>query len=315
MPRSDCITTYVPIPDRKMQYRAAVDGLRAVAVILVLLFHARVPFFSGGYVGVDVFFVISGYLITGLILQEHAAGGFTVLNFYERRMRRIFPALFLVVLSTCAIGALVMLPPDFSRLGSSIVAATLFVSNFFFWERGHNYLRDAPEFEPLLHTWSLAIEEQFYLFFPIFVLLMLRFFKRLDFTFMGVALGSFTISIYLTSAHPHAAFYLTPSRAWELLLGSWLAVTELKNLIPRRIVPSLQFAGLVMIVGATFSYDVFTPFPGFAALIPCLGTALIVAWCDQDFPTNQGSQPSGPRMVRTYILPIVPLALAVSCAD
>src|SRR4029077_20431268 len=207
----------------KMQYRAAIDGLRAVAVILVLLFHARVPFFSGGYIGVDVFFVISGYLITGLIHQEHVAGGFTLLGFYERRMRRIFPALFLVVLSTFAIGAIVMIPPDLSRLGSSIVAATLFVSNFYFWERGLNYLRDAPEFEPLLHTWSLAIEEQFYLFFPIFVLLMLRFFKRLSFIFMVAALSSFAISVYVTSARPHAAFYLTPSRAWELLLGSWLA--------------------------------------------------------------------------------------------
>jgi len=265
-----------------MQYRAAIDGLRAVAVILVLLFHARVPFFSGGYIGVDVFFVISGYLITGLIHQEHVAGGFTLLGFYERRMRRIFPALFLVVLSTFAIGAIVMIPPDLSRLGSSIVAATLFVSNFYFWERGLNYLRDAPEFEPLLHTWSLAIEEQFYLFFPIFVLLMLRFFKRLSFIFMVAALSSFAISVYLTSARPHAAFYLTPSRAWELLLGSWLAVTDVRNLIPRRIVPPLQFAGLIMIVGPTLSFDVLTPFPGFAALIPCLGTVLIVAWCDQD---------------------------------
>jgi peptidoglycan/LPS O-acetylase OafA/YrhL len=267
---------------REMQYRAAIDGLRAVAVILVLLFHARVPFFSGGYVGVDVFFVISGYLIAGQIHQEHVAGRFTLIGFYERRVRRIFPALFLVLLSIFAIAPFVMLPPDLGRLGSSGVAATLFISNFYFWARGQNYLRDLPDFEPLLHTWSLAIEEQFYLFFPIFVLLTLRFFKRLDLTFMGVALGSFAISIYLTSIHPRGAFYFSPSRAWELLLGAWLAVTYLKNLIPRQFVPILQCAGLIMIVGATFSYDVFTPFPGLAALIPCLGTAAIVAWCDQE---------------------------------
>ena len=120
------------------------------------------------------------------------------------------------------------------------------------------------------------------------MLLILRFFKRLDLIFMAVALGSFAISIYLTSAHPRAAFYFTPSRAWELLLGSWLAVTGLKNLIPRPIVPPLQFAGLMMIVGATFSFDVVTPFPGFAALIPCLGTALIVAWCDLDSQLIRG---------------------------
>ena len=136
------------IRSRKMQYRAAIDGLRAVAVLLVLLFHARIPFFSGGYVGVDVFFVISGYLITALIHQEHVAGGFTLLGFYERRIRRIFPALFLVMLSTFAIAAIVMLPPDLSRLGSSIVAATLFASNFYFWERGLSYLRDAPNSSP-----------------------------------------------------------------------------------------------------------------------------------------------------------------------
>jgi peptidoglycan/LPS O-acetylase OafA/YrhL len=265
-----------------MQYRAAIDGLRALAVILVLLFHARVPFFSGGYVGVDVFFVISGYLIAGQILQEHAAGRFTLRGFYERRVRRIFPALFLVLLSIFAIAPVVMLPPDLDRLGSSGAAATLFVSNFYFWARGQHYLRDPPDFEPLLHTWSLAIEEQFYLFFPIFVLLTLRLFKRIDRTFMAVALGSFAISAYLTSVHPRSAFYFSASRAWELLLGAWLAVTYLKNLIPRQFVPILQCAGLLMIIGATFSYDLFTPFPGFAALIPCLGTALTIAWCDQD---------------------------------
>jgi peptidoglycan/LPS O-acetylase OafA/YrhL len=175
-----------------------------------------------------------------------------------------------------------MLPPDLGRLGSSGVAATLFVSNFYFWARGQHYLRDLPDFEPLLHTWSLAIEEQFYLFFPIFVLVMLRLFKRIDRTFMAVTLASFAISAYLTSTHPRSAFYFSSSRAWELLLGSWLAVTCFKNLIPRQFVPTLQCSGLVMIVGATVGFDGFTPFPGFAALIPCLGTALIVAWCDQD---------------------------------
>jgi peptidoglycan/LPS O-acetylase OafA/YrhL len=197
-------------------------------------------------------------------------------------VRRIFPALFLVLLSIFAIAPFVMLPPDLGQLGSSGVAATLFVSNFYFWAQGQHYLRDLPDFEPLLHTWSLAIEEQFYLFFPIFVLLTLRLFKRIDRTFMAVALASFAISAYLTLTHPRSAFYFSASRAWELLLGSWLAVTYLKNLIPRQFVPTLQCAGLVMIVGATVGYDGSTPFPGFAALIPCLGTALIIAWCDQD---------------------------------
>lgn len=283
-----------------MQYRAAIDGLRAVAVILVLLFHARVPFFSGGYVGVDVFFVISGYLIARQIYHEHADGRFTLLGFYERRMRRIFPALFLVLLSIFAIAPLIMLPPELHRLGSSGVATTLFISNFYFWAQGQNYLRDPPDFQPLLHTWSLAIEEQFYLFFPIFLVLTLRFFKRLDLTFLAMALGSFAISVYLTSAHPRGAFYSSLSRAWELLLGAWLAVTYLKDLIPRRLGPILQCAGLIMIVGATFGYDLFTPFPGLAALIPGLGTAAIVAWCDQDSRLVKGL--SYPALVRLGLI-------------
>ena len=249
--------------------------------MLVLVFHARVPWFSGGYIGVDVFFVISGYLIATLILHEHAAGRFTLAGFYQRRIRRIFPALFLVVLSTVAMAALVMLPPDLVRLGSSVVASALFGANFYFWAQGLDYLQGKPDFEPLLHTWSLAIEEQFYLLFPIFMLVILRSFKRLDLAFLGLALASFAISVYLSTTHPRAAFYFSASRAWELLLGAWLAVTCVKDLVPRRIVPALQVAGLVMIAGAAVTYDTFTPFPGFAALVPCVGTALLIAWCNR----------------------------------
>src|SRR3954469_6113014 len=129
-------------------YRADIDGLRAVAVVPVLLFHAKVPGFSGGFVGVDVFFVISGYLITLLILREHAAGRFTLVGFYERRVRRIFPALILVLLSTLAIGAFVMFPPDLAHLGSSAVATMLFMSNIYFWRREQDYIRGDPELEP-----------------------------------------------------------------------------------------------------------------------------------------------------------------------
>lgn len=265
-----------------MRYTPAIDGLRALAVIVVLLFHAKVPGFSGGFVGVDVFFVISGYLITLLILHEHAAGRFTLVGFYERRIRRIFPALILVALSTLAIGAFVMLPPDLTHLGSSAVATMLFMSNIYFWRREQDYLRGDPELEPLVHTWSLAIEEQFYLLFPVFILGVIRVSKRLEVAFVGVALGSFAISAYLTFTHPQAAFYLPASRAWELLLGALTALVSLKEVIPRPMAPVLQFGGLAMIVGAVFSIDGLTPFPGIAALVPCAGTALILARCDQE---------------------------------
>ena len=263
-----------------MPYVPAIDGLRAIAVALVLLFHAKVPLLSGGYIGVDVFFVISGYLIAGLIFQQHAARRFSLIDFYERRIRRIFPALLLVLFVTLALAALIMLPPDLMRLGSSAAAAALFVANFYFWKQRLNYLQDNPDFEPLLHTWSLAIEEQFYLFFPIFLVALLRRWRRADLVLLGVGLASLAISVALSTTHPRAAFYFSASRAWELLLGAWLAVANVRTLVPHRVVPPLQVAGLTMIVASAATYGKFTPFPGLAALVPCLGTALLIAWSD-----------------------------------
>ena len=237
--------------------------------------------FAGGYIGVDVFFVVSGYLITTLILKDHAAGHFSLIGFYERRIRRIFPALFLVVFTAFAVAAMVMLPPDLSRLGASVVSTSLFASNFHFWKQRLNYLLDKPDFEPLLHTRSLAIEEQFYLIFPIFLLAFIRLFKRLDLVFLGVAAASLALSVYLSATRPHAAFYFSPSRAWELMLGAWLAATNVTGMLPRRLIPALQWAGLGMIVGAAVGYSSHTQFPGLAALVPCTGAALLIAWCDR----------------------------------
>jgi peptidoglycan/LPS O-acetylase OafA/YrhL len=265
-----------------MQYRPAIDGLRAAAVILVLLFHAKMPFVSGGFVGVDVFFVISGYLITSLIQHEQASGRFTLAGFYERRMRRILPAFFLVTLAIVVVAVFVMLPKELGRLTPSVVAATLFVSNFYFWWQGGNYLRDPPESEPLLHTWSLAIEEQFYLMFPIAMLWAMRLFKRLDLIFIVVGIASLAGSVYLTSTHPRGAFYFSPGRAWELLLGAWLAVSRSKDRVPEWIRPALQWAGLGAITAAACLYTTQTPFPGLAALVPCVGTLLLIAWCDRE---------------------------------
>jgi peptidoglycan/LPS O-acetylase OafA/YrhL len=263
-----------------MQYKPAIDGLRALAVVSVLLFHANAPFLPGGFIGVDVFFVISGYLITTLIGQEYPAGRFTLTGFYARRIRRILPALVLVLLSTTAVSIIVMPPPDSIRFGSSVIASVLFYSNFHFWAQKGNYLRDGLEFEPLLHTWSLAIEEQFYILFPLFMRVTLPRFKRLDLILIAAAAVSFALSVYLTASHPAAAFYASPSRAWELLLGGWLAISGVHDRVPRRMMSWLQLAGLVMIGAAVVCFDRFTRFPGFAALVPCVGTALLVAWSD-----------------------------------
>jgi peptidoglycan/LPS O-acetylase OafA/YrhL len=201
-----------------------------------------------------------------------------LLDFYDRRIRRIFPALFLVLFATMAFGAAIMLPPDLIRLGSSVLSAALFVANFYFWKERLNYLQDNPDFEPLLHTWSLAIEEQFYLLFPIFLLALLRLFPRPGRVLIGVGLASLALSVMLSTTHPQAAFYFSGSRAWELLLGAWLAATNVRDFAPRRFIPALQWVGAAMIGIAAVSYDRLTPFPGFPALLPCFGTTLLIAW-------------------------------------
>ena len=198
--------------------------------------------YGGGFVGVDVFFVISGYLITALILHRHAEGRFSILDFYERRIRRIFPALFLVLFATMAFGAVIMMPPDLIRLGSSVVSVALFVANLYFWRQRLNYLQDNPDFEPLLHTWSLAIEEQFYLLFPVLLLVLVRLFRRPSLVLIGVALPSFAFSVMLSTTHPYAAFYFSFSRAWELLLGAWLAATNVGDFVPRRFIPRCSWS-------------------------------------------------------------------------
>lgn len=201
------------------------------------------------------------------------------MRFYERRARRILPAYFLVTLITLCLGALLLLPSELARLGTSVVAATLFVSNFYF-SRIQNYLLDETGTLPLVHTWSLGVEEQFYILFPIVTVTIMRFFgAHLSAALFGAMLGSLALSIYLVDAHPTAAFYFSPGRAWELLLGSWIAVTPANHVVPHRLRSVLQGAGVVMILLATVSYDALTPFPGLAAVVPCLGTALILAWC------------------------------------
>ena len=258
------------------RYRADIDGLRAVAVIAVILFHADVDYFSGGYVGVDVFFVISGFLITGIILSEIETGRFTIAGFYERRIRRIFPALFTVMIAGLAVGSFVLLPADFADFGAEVASMTLFVSNFHF-ANSSGYFDGASELKPLLHTWSLAVEEQFYIFFPVVLVALERFAKQRKTPVIAFILAaSLLLSIWTVEADPVAAFYLAPSRVWELMIGALLAMGSVPVIRDRRLRELTSMAGLMLILSAVLVFSDSTPFPGKAALVPCLGTALII---------------------------------------
>ena len=266
----------------KLKYRREIDGLRAVAVMAVIFFHAQFPFFSGGYVGVDIFFVISGYLITSIILEERDAGTFTIFAFYERRVRRILPALFLVIFCTIPFAWMWISPSQLKEFAKSLIAVTLFSSNFQFWSESGYFAAVAAE-KPLLHTWSLAIEEQFYLFFPI----MIQSFwfvgrRRLAITVGLVALASFALSAWGFPPESDANFYLMPSRAWELLVGSLLVFIESTKPLHERVgihaAQVLSCAGLAMIAYSIIVFDERTPFPGVFSLLPISGAWIVLAF-------------------------------------
>lgn len=258
-------------------YRADIDGLRAVAVLLVVVYHVGFKYLSGGYVGVDVFFVISGYLITLHIASELEAGTFSLASFYERRIRRIFPALLGMILVVSALAYLFMLPGEVEDYAKSLISASFSVSNFYFWQQSGYF--DAPAtMKPLLHTWSLAVEEQFYVFFPLILMALYKFaWRRTRLSVMVLAAFSFAISVVETHSYPSANFYLAPSRAWELFVGSMIAlgiVPQLRSKITRELGAA---AGLLMVIYSAIHYTVLTPFPGVSALIPCLGAGLVIA--------------------------------------
>ena len=246
-----------------------------MAVIAVVLFHARVPGFGGGFVGVDVFFVISGYLITGLIAAPIAAGTFSLVDFYERRVRRLFPALFTLLAVCCVPAYWLLLPEELEDFGQSVATTALFASNFLFFSEA-GYFAGPADAKPLLHTWSLAIEEQFYLLFPALLLLC----GRWRITALGVvlvlSLASFAVSVWSVQGAPTAAFYLLPSRGWELLLGAALALVPRPQAYANWVWQVLACAGMLMILYSVVGYSAQTPFPGMMALLPCAGTALVI---------------------------------------
>ncbi len=262
-----------------MQYRKEIDGLRALAVLPVIFFHAGFQYFSGGFVGVDVFFVISGYLITSILLTDLKQHRFSIINFYERRARRILPALFFVILCTLPAAWFTLLPDDMQHFSKSLVAVPLFISNLLFWLTS-GYFDTSAELRPLLHTWSLAVEEQYYVFFPIVLYLLWKFAKHRLVILLGCfAIASLALAQWGAYAKPMASFYLLPTRGWELLLGALASIYLSEYQRPAIAMlwqQALSIIGFLMLLSAIVVYDKFTPFPGLYALLPTVATTLII---------------------------------------
>jgi peptidoglycan/LPS O-acetylase OafA/YrhL len=259
-----------------MKHRPDIDGLRAIAVIPVVLFHAGVLHVAGGYVGVDVFFVISGFLITGILLEDIRKDRFSIANFYERRARRILPALFVVLFFSSLAAYKLLMPNDAHDYGRSLIATLAFASNVAF-SREMGYFDGPAELKPLLHTWSLAVEEQFYIVYPLFLFLVTRFFRKRYATAIGsMLILSLSYSIWRVHTAPTTSFYLAATRAWELLIGGLLAIPCIPKLRHKWSANLLGLLGLGLIAYGVFAFSAATPFPGTNALFPCVGAALIV---------------------------------------
>jgi peptidoglycan/LPS O-acetylase OafA/YrhL len=262
-----------------LRYRPEIDGLRALAVLPVILFHAGFVIFPGGFVGVDVFFVISGYLITSIILSDIERDRFSLLNFYERRVRRILPALFFVMVVSIPFAWLWLMPADMKNFGQSVAAVTVFSSNFLFWKET-GYFSPNSELKPLLHTWSLAVEEQYYLIFPIFMILAWRLGKKAIIPILLIlSVGSLLFAQARVESAQAMTFFLLPTRGWEILLGALLALGIHKNRFkefPRHVDQVLSILGLLMIFFSIFFFSQLTPFPSLYTLVPTIGAMLVI---------------------------------------
>ncbi|GGL80629.1 acyltransferase family protein [Wenxinia marina] len=255
-----------------MKYRPEIDGIRAIAVVSVIFYHAGAPI-PGGFVGVDIFFVLSGYLITSLLLRDLERGTFSIADFYERRARRILPALFVVIAACLPLSLWIMSPDQIARFGRSVVGAALFMSNVFFWREG-GYFDVSAELKPLLHTWTLAVEEQYYLLFPPALWWAWKFCRRVAFwLILGTALASFGLALWTSGEFATASFFLTPTRVWELLAGSLCAFSAL----PR--IRWLGEFGVGLILTSLVVINESMLWPGFWTLLPVIGTTLVVLFC------------------------------------
>ncbi|WIY54164.1 acyltransferase family protein [Devosia sp. YIM 151766] len=257
-------------------YRADIDGLRAVAVLGVLLYHYGATWLPGGFTGVDVFFVISGYLITGILRREIEAGEFSLLGFYDRRIRRIFPALLVVLVTTMVAGWFLLMPGDYADLGESAAYAAFGLGNlFFFWNTG--YFDQAADLQPLLHTWSLGVEEQFYVVWPMALLALFGLTKSWKVTAFAtgfLVISGFIYAAVQTASDPTAAFYLPHPRAWELGVGALLAFAP--TITHRALSEAARVIGSLLIAYSLLAISAADPFPGLNAVYACVGSALLI---------------------------------------
>lgn len=268
-----------------LKYRPEIDGLRAFAVVPVVFYHAGVKGFSGGFVGVDVFFVISGYLITLLLLNELNADRLSILTFYERRTRRILPALVAVTLFCLPMAYFFLMPAALKEFAESMISVSLFCSNIFFWHES-GYFDVASTLKPLIHTWSLAVEEQYYLLFPLVLLLIWKHARRFILPiFVICAMASLGLAEWAVRMHPSVAFFFLPARGWELLIGAILAVIEFEGGRRYNNRPISEVGGLIglaLIFYPVCRFNDQTPFPGLHALPPTIGAASIIFFANSE---------------------------------
>ena len=276
----------------KIFYRPEIDGLRAIAVMAVILYHAQIAIlghqpFKGGFIGVDIFFVISGYLITSIILKELVnTGSFSFKNFYERRIRRILPALLLVMMASIPFAWMYLLPSSFVDFSKSILYSLGFSSNFYFYYSGQQYGAESGLLKPFLHTWSLSVEEQFYILFPIVLMVAFKYFRKY---LICILILGFLVSLILADwgsrNYPSLNFYILPTRGWELLAGSILAYFEItkghrsKNKTLNSLLPMV---GIFLIIGSILFFNDEILHPSFYTLSPIIGVCLIIWFSDKD---------------------------------
>lgn len=270
----------------QLPYRNDIDGLRAIAVLSVVLYHFGLPL-QGGFTGVDIFFVISGFLIGGILWREYAeTGSIRMRNFYVRRFKRLAPAFFAMLIVTSLLGWALMLPFEFREYGKTVIAATVYLSNVFFF-RGAGYFDTASEDKPLLHTWSLAVEEQFYIFLPLLILLLARWRWGVLGALVAIWALSLAGCILFTPSHPTATFYLFPFRAWELLSGVLLAIWNYETGRNGRGYAVLSWLGLALVTLSILVVPAGPLFPGLLAILPVAGTLLLLANGAGDNPVNR----------------------------
>lgn len=266
-----------------IKYRKDIDGLRAFAVLPVVLYHANFSGLSGGFVGVDVFFVISGFLITQILIKDMEDGSYSLSDFYARRIRRILPALLAMLMFVLAAAPFFLLPSEFSGLWKEALGTLFFVANIVYW-RDSGYFSPDAEAKPLLHMWSLGIEEQFYIFAPLALWLALKYGRKyLSVLIASLALLSFIASAMLTERYAGASFYLLPTRAWELLAGAFLASLRFERPTSTRATfgrELLASAGLACLITAAVTFSKATSFPGYAAALPVIGSVLLIRFAE-----------------------------------